>query len=98
MQTYLVNAVGLALMLAVGAGVIVMTRAWWMGGSDDSADWEKTLVGCKKLRDEGVLSDQEYRNIRTLVEPRTRIGVPAPGGRQQPSAERDRDEAREGAN
>jgi hypothetical protein len=38
----------------------------------------------KNLRDEGVLSEEEYRNIRTLVEPRLRGGAPAIGGRHRP--------------
>lgn len=32
-------------------------------------DWEKALAGYKNLRDQGVLSEEEYRKIRTLVEP-----------------------------
>ncbi|MCE9629144.1 MAG: hypothetical protein K8S94_00285 [Planctomycetia bacterium] len=74
------------LALLVGAGIvaIVMIRARWRPVVDDQVEWERTLVGYKNLRDQGVLSEEEYRNIRTLVEPRTRIGAPARDGRQQP--------------
>jgi len=39
-------------------------------------DWETTLAAYKNLRDEGVLSEEEFRKIRTLVEPRSRSGMP----------------------
>ncbi len=48
---------------------------------------EATLADYKKLRDEGVLSEEEYRNIRTLVEPRTRFGAPAPDVRHPPAVD-----------
>ena len=32
-------------------------------------DWDKALADYKNLRDQGVLSEEEYRKIRTLVEP-----------------------------
>lgn len=38
-------------------------------------DWEKALADYKNLRDQGVLSDEEYRKIRTLVEPRSGTDV-----------------------
>ena len=72
----------LALSLLVGAGIvaIVTIRRRWLAAGDDRGDWEKTLVECRNLRDEGVLSEEEFRKIRTLVEPRTRIGMPVPRG------------------
>jgi len=45
-------------------------------GSLGHGDWETTLATYKNLRDEGVLSEEEFRKIRTLVEPRPRIGTP----------------------
>ncbi|MFM8291909.1 MAG: hypothetical protein ACKOC4_09455 [Planctomycetia bacterium] len=74
------------LILVLGAGIvaIVTIRARWLAPGDDRGDWEKTLVNCKNLRDEGVLSDEEYRKIRTLVEPRLRVGRPVPPGRRPP--------------
>jgi hypothetical protein len=76
----------LLLILVLGAGIvaIVTIRARWLGSGDDRGDWEKTLVNCKNLRDEGVLSDEEYRKIRTLVEPRLRVGRPVLPGRRPP--------------
>ncbi len=69
------------LVAAVGAGIflIVAIRRRFGPGSESGSghgDWERTLAGYKNLRDEGVLSEEEFRKIRTLVEPRTRIGMP----------------------
>jgi hypothetical protein len=73
------------LAVAVGAGIVAIAaaRRRWLASRGtaaadgvDHGDWEKTLVDCKNLRDEGVLSEEEFRRIRTLVEPRTRFGVP----------------------
>ena len=77
------------LCLVVGAGVvaIVTIRRRWLVAGDDRGDWEKTLVDCKNLRDEGVLSEEEFRKIRTLVEPRTRIGMPDPRSLRRPPAD-----------
>ncbi len=78
----------LALSLLVGAGIvaIVTIRRRWLAAGDDRGDWEKTLVECRNLRDEGVLSEEEFRKIRTLVEPRTRIGMPDPKILRRPPA------------
>ncbi len=74
-----------ALAVLVGGGIVAVwaARRHWLGtggtsatGGADHGDWEKTLVDYKNLRDEGVLSEEEFRKIRTLVEPRTRLGVP----------------------
>ena len=79
----LAGSVVLALLAGVGIAAIVTARRHWLGGNGnadsggaDRGDWERTLVDCKNLRDEGVLSEEEFRRIRTLVEPRTRLGVP----------------------
>jgi hypothetical protein len=79
----------LALCLLVGAGVvaIVTIRRRWLTAGDDRGDWERTLVDCKNLRDEGVLSEEEFRKIRTLVEPRTRVGMPDPKSLRRPPAD-----------
>ncbi|NBW87552.1 MAG: hypothetical protein EBR23_12205 [Planctomycetia bacterium] len=84
MPSFLVTTVLLALALAVGAGAIVMIRTRWLRQADDRGDWERTLIDYKNLRDEGVLSEEEFRKIRTLVEPRMRSGTPELRGRQQP--------------
>ena len=84
MPAFLVSALLLILVLGAGIVAIVTIRARWLAPGDDRGDWEKTLVNCKNLRDEGVLSDEEYRKIRTLVEPRLRVGRPVPPGRRPP--------------
>jgi len=81
----LVTLLGLALLVGVGVVVIVMIRSRLVS-ADDRGDWEKTLVDYKNLRDEGVLSDEEYRKIRTLVEPRMRVGTLEAGLRGTPHA------------
>ncbi|MFM8952675.1 MAG: hypothetical protein ACKOOF_06395 [Planctomycetaceae bacterium] len=58
-------------------------RRWRLMSGDDRGDWARTLAEYKNLRDEGVLSEEEYRKIRTLVEPRLRGGAPAIGDRQR---------------
>ena len=88
MPSYLASVLLLTLVVAVGVVAIVTIRARWLAPGDDRGDWEKTLVDYKNLRDEGVLSEEEYRKIRTLVEPRMRIGSPGlPGRRRPPSGD-----------
>jgi hypothetical protein len=81
---YLASALLLALVVGAGIVAIVTIRGRWLAAGDDHGDWEKTLVDYKNLRDEGVLSEEEYRKIRTLVEPRLRIGRPGLPGRRRP--------------
>jgi len=85
-NAFVVSAVLLGLVVAAGVAAILVIRRR-IRGDDDQATWERTLADYKNLRDEGVLSEQEYRNIRTLVEPRTRFGVPAPDDRHRPSVD-----------
>ena len=87
MPAFLTTVILLALLVGGGIVAIVMIRASWLRDVDDQVEWERTLGRYKNLRDQGVLSEVEYRNIRTLVEPRTRIGTPARDGRQQPPVE-----------
>jgi hypothetical protein len=75
----------LGLLVGLGVVAIVMIRNRWLDRDDGHGGWEKTLVDYRNLRDAGVLSDEEYRKIRTLVEPRTRIGTPEPVDRQRPA-------------
>jgi hypothetical protein len=84
---FLISAILLALLVAAGIGAIVMIRARWLTTPDDQGNWERTLTDYKNLREQGVLSEEEYRNIRTLVEPRTRIGAPPLDGRKRPSVD-----------
>lgn len=58
-----------------GVVVILVVQKAMTRTTDDRGDWAKTLVGYKNLRDDGVLSDEEYRKIRTLVEPRSGTDV-----------------------
>lgn len=81
--TLLGGFAALAVVVGIGIAAIWTARRHWLaagkeagGGGGDPGDWEKTLVDYKNLRDEGVLSEEEFRRIRTLVEPRTRLGVP----------------------
>ena len=53
-------------------------------GESGRGDWENMLAGCKNLRDEGVLSEEEFRRLRTLVEPRMRTGTPELRARHWP--------------
>jgi hypothetical protein len=82
-NAFVVSAALLALVVAAGVAAIAAIRSR-MRADDDQATWERTLTDYKNLRDEGVLSEEEYRNIRTLVEPRTRFSVPAPDERHSP--------------
>ncbi len=81
------ESVAIVLVLAAVLGVAIVAinriRARYLTPGDDRGDWEKTLVSCKNLRDEGVLTKEEYRKIRTLVEPRLRLDEP---GRLRPTA------------
>lgn len=97
MPPFLISAILLALLVAAGIGAIVMIRARWLTTPDDQGNWERTLADYKNLREQGVLSEEEYRNIRTLVEPRTRIGAPPLDGRKRPSVDAG-SESREGLN
>ena len=87
MPPFLISTILLALLVAAGIGAIVMIRARWLTTLDDQGNWERTLTDYKNLREQGVLSEEEYRNIRTLVEPRTRIGAPPLDGRKRPSVD-----------
>ena len=91
-ETSLRDLAGLAAILLGGLlALIVALRAlqlWVRQAQQDQpesgrGDWENTLAGYKNLRDQGVLSEAEYRKIRTLVEPH--MQKPAPGGTPPPA-------------
>ena len=86
MQPFLLNLVLLGLLAAAGVVVIVTIRAKWLRSGDDRGDWENVLAGYKGLRDRGMLSDDEYRKIRTLVEPHVQ-SLPMAPSRVVPTAE-----------
>jgi hypothetical protein len=56
-------------------------------GESGRGDWENMLASYKNLRDEGVLSEEEFRKVRTLVDPRPRTGVPELRARHWPSTD-----------
>lgn len=67
---------GAALLVGVGLFLVLLRglQAWVRRTQSDEpesgrGDWEKALADYKNLRDQGVLSEEEYRKIRTLVEP-----------------------------
>lgn len=78
MQGFLISSVVLILLLAIGVAAIVATRSRMFGEppgrppGSGHGDWESALVGYKNLRDKGVLTEEEYRKITTLVEPHVR--------------------------
>ena len=56
--------------MSAGVVLIVMIRSRLRQTDTEHISWETTLAEYKNLRDKGVLSAEEYRKIRTLVEPR----------------------------
>jgi len=68
-QSFLTSALLLALFVGAGIVAIVTIRSRFRGRGEDRGDWESALAEYKNLRDKGVLSAEEYRKIRTLVEP-----------------------------
>ena len=64
------SIVVLVLLLSGGAMAIAWARGLRRGSRDDRADWENMLAECKNLRSQGVLGEDEYRKIRTLVKHR----------------------------
>ena len=95
MQAFFISS--LLLVLIVGAGILAITivRSWILGQrlvsgqGSGHGDWESALAGYKNLRDKGVLSEEEYRKITTLVEPHvrndlTRNKVPTETDRRPP--------------
>lgn len=84
---FLTTLILLALLVAGAVAAILFIRRTWLRTDDGRDDWERALGDYKNLREQGVLSEEEYRNIRTLVEPRTRLGTPASAGRPRPAVE-----------
>ncbi len=86
MQSFVFSAVLLGLLVAVGIVAIVAVRSRWLESGADRGDWETALVGYKNLRDKGVLSEEEYRKISTLVDPHVRVDASAPDRVQRSAA------------
>lgn len=88
MQSFLISSLLLAAFVAAGVVVIVTIRSRFRKADADHASWETTLAEYKNLRDKGVLSAEEYRKIRTLVEPRLESDGGLVAGDQGPAARR----------
>ena len=77
MVSLLINSLILLAVVACGIVVIVLIReklrGTGAGRGDCDETWEQTLTEYKKLRDRGVLEDDEYRRIRTLNDPFPRV-------------------------
>jgi hypothetical protein len=88
---FVINLVVLAALVAAAVVAILWVRSRWLGrdgvGGFEGTDGEElqnTLLQYRNLRDEGVLSEEEFRRIRTLVGPRLRPDSPELHGRQRP--------------
>lgn len=71
MQVFVTNTLLLAAFVAAGIAAIVTIRARFRAANADHGSWETALAEYRNLRDKGVLTAEEYRKIRTLVEPRS---------------------------
>lgn len=99
MSSFLLSVAALLVLLLVGIAIIVKVRGWSGESSGNPDHWESTLADYRNLRNKGVLSDEEYRKIRTLVEPGSRGSVSSQGGdaiearppRRDPGAHQDRE-------
>jgi hypothetical protein len=86
-QSFVFSAVLLGLLVAGGIVAIVAVRSHWLASGADRGDWETALVGYKNLRDKGVLSEEEYRKISTLVDPHVRVESSVPDRVQRSAAD-----------
>ncbi len=89
-----INLALLAALVAAAVVAILWVRRRWLGldgvgGFDgpDGEEWHNTLLQYRNLRDEGVLSEEEFRRIRTLVGPKVRQDTPELRGRQRPPSD-----------
>lgn len=96
--SFLISALLLVALVAGGIALIVATRETvrgsgaGRGGCDET--WEHDLAQYKNLRDRGVLDDDEYRRIRTLVDPSARSAQEGSSELPPASAERNQSEDR----
>jgi len=70
MQTFLISALLLAVFVAGGVVAIVVIRGRYRRAEAGAGSWETALAEYRALRDKGVLTADEYRKIKVLVEPR----------------------------
>ncbi len=72
------------LLAVVACGIVVIVlireklREPGAGRGDCDETWEQTLTEYKKLRDRGVLEEDEYRRIRTLGDPFSKVAGDLP--------------------
>ena len=88
MQSFFISALLLTGFVAAGVAVIVTIRSRLRNSDGDRDSWETTLAEYKNLRDKGVLTADEYRKIRVLVEPRIDSDGGLVAGGQEPSTRR----------
>jgi hypothetical protein len=69
MQAFLISALLLAVFVAGGVVAIVGIRGRYRKAEAGAGSWETALAEYRALRDKGVLTADEYRKIKTLVEP-----------------------------
>lgn len=70
MQAFLTSALVLAAFVAAGVVAIVTIRGRYRTSEAEHGSWETALAEYRALRDKGVLTAEEYRKIKVLVEPR----------------------------
>jgi len=70
MQAFLISALLLAVFVAGGVVAIVVIRGRYRKAEAGAGSWETALAEYRALRDKGVLTADEYRKIKVLVEPR----------------------------
>jgi hypothetical protein len=70
MQAFLISALLLAVFVAGGVVAIVTIRGRYRQAEAGAGSWETALAEYRALRDKGVLTADEYRKIKVLVEPR----------------------------
>ena len=70
MQAFLTSALLLAAFVAAGVVAIVVIRSRYRKAEAEPGSWETALAEYRALRDKGVLTADEYRKIKILVEPR----------------------------
>lgn len=88
MQSFFLSALLLVAFVAAGIAAIVTIRSRLRKSDADGESWETTLAEYKILRDKGVLSADEYRKIRSLVEPRIESGGGLVADDQEPATRR----------
>ncbi|MEI6240257.1 MAG: hypothetical protein WCR51_07700 [Planctomycetia bacterium] len=90
MQSFLTSALLLAAFVAAGVVAIVTIRGRYRKADAEHGSWETALAEYRALRDKGVLTAEEYRKIKILVEPRIDSGVgrTGAGADEMPAARR----------